>query len=227
MPTCDICKVEAVQCLSCGGCRGRQYCSKECHLADWKKKHKKECATLPKGLRQCRITYGKTDKYTKNNEEPGFNVISEELSSILVNNLIMTSSTFIQFHAFVSAATMLPKLIIGNGLIHVSAIMDRIKTDNKYLVYKPQSDYVDKIASSHGCNPIWLSGPDKRNNYLGLSSIRGIPIKQSLNQWYLEYTSAIKNTLSKKSNPESINQDTSLMRLLFDTGSFDKDKMCI
>ena len=210
---CKICKKRASN--LCSGCRGPSYCSKQCLITDWKNGHKLTCARLPVEMNKCKIRYEDDDERLSN--QSGFTVIDKELSDMFTDQktLKINGSTFIQLFAYCESKNKeFSKIVIGSGVLHTTAILKRLKTNN-YFVYKPKSTYISKLASKFGCKPIWLVGPDKHNKYLGLVAGTLYPIRKSTEYWAIVYTNNLNQAIKKS---EELN-------ILHKTGGFDADEM--
>ena len=48
---CDCCGRQSADVKVCAKCKVRAYCSKDCQVQDWKKRHKKECPQLQAGMK--------------------------------------------------------------------------------------------------------------------------------------------------------------------------------
>jgi hypothetical protein len=218
--SCGVCKKYASS--LCSGCRGPEYCSKECLVVDWKKKHKKACARLPKVMGQCKIRYADIDQGSQlifNNS--GFTVLSKKLSDIFPEFLKVTGETFIQLLAYSFKENVLPKIVIGTGILHASAILKQLGVADKFHVLKPKSTYVSKLATKNNCKPIWLYGPDKYNNYLGIEAYTKYPVKKSIQFWNALYQSNLSYVLADCNKEDDSNE----LNILFKTGSFDQDEI--
>jgi Zn-finger protein len=56
-PPCDFCGKEFEGKLRCSMCQCAFYCGRECQRADWKKNHKKDCATMAQSCKDAATTF--------------------------------------------------------------------------------------------------------------------------------------------------------------------------
>jgi hypothetical protein len=204
-PICVVCGTNSAR-FSCSKCRVPQYCGGECQGKHWKSDHRQMCAALPKEMGDLvfrSVPLGGETSLAKNAirtlEDRGERfyrcavgpkaTVRTYLEGLATGMVVRTDPTeFVQLILLALSTKVEDIFAIGAGDTAPWVSIKKLGcVSSKYApaMFGPtDSDAQTALKLSMGSPGMWVAGPDKRGNYLGLGA--GGPCRQPLSVWHRE-----------------------------------------